>query len=416
MRTYSIPGCLATRRHRVGSLWLTDAEREPHGLARGSVVGCGAGVGMPHARTVVQQLMAMGASAYYPCEPAQAQPYSDMGLWTGANLILDGDCADTTKWTVGNSATLSNQAGGHTGACMRIARNGVNNPFASQTVVPANARVLVSGWTRGDGLRSMYLQLDGATVCVGAAANTWAQQRGISAPAGAGVFRSLVVAATVDGYYSEVDDLLVARIPILTALDSAISGGTQCTTAATVATHPTWLDRAAAVAMGLPAANCLCFDGVAQYAIGQVLHASNPWSVALWFRKFATDTTMDPLGSYDGTRLALLQLFSGTSLKWYAGGAAVTHDTSVTDVTAWHHCAVTRTGTSYVLYLDGVAKSATLTGTLSTQPLWIGARNNNGSLAEPFPGAIIPPTIAGVAWTAAQVQAHRVLTAPPGAL
>lgn len=72
-----------------------------------------------------------------------------------SHKVLDPDMevADTSYWTAGNSATLTKSAvTPHGGTyCLRVAHNGVANPYAYQIPLEIGRDYTIAGWARSDG-------------------------------------------------------------------------------------------------------------------------------------------------------------------------------------------------------------------------------------------------------------------------
>jgi hypothetical protein len=81
----------------------------------------------------------------------------------GRNILVDGDMemSGVAAWAVGNSATLTKQTGSPFAGLqsLRVARNGVDNPSARQTILSAGKVYRVQGRARGDGAGTAIPQL-----------------------------------------------------------------------------------------------------------------------------------------------------------------------------------------------------------------------------------------------------------------
>ena len=77
--------------------------------------------------------------------PVAEEASAGSEVYPGANLIVGGMTAG--NWTAGNNATLTNPAAD----VLRIARNGTNNPLASQAVLEAVKRYRLTTEARSDG-------------------------------------------------------------------------------------------------------------------------------------------------------------------------------------------------------------------------------------------------------------------------
>ncbi len=84
------------------------------------------------------------------------------------SVLADGDmeAAGVGDWTAGNSATLTKQTTDpYQGSqVLRVTRNGVNNPYAYQTITTAYHTYRVRGFCRSDGLATPSVGATGASV------------------------------------------------------------------------------------------------------------------------------------------------------------------------------------------------------------------------------------------------------------
>jgi hypothetical protein len=99
--------------------------------------------------------------------------------YSNPTLIADGDmeAVGTASWTAGNSATLSKQTGTpYAGTqCLRVARNGVNIPYAKQTILIIGTVYHVWGYARSDGSATpvIYTNGTGTTLYTGSTTAQW---------------------------------------------------------------------------------------------------------------------------------------------------------------------------------------------------------------------------------------------------
>lgn len=135
----------------------------------------------------------------------------DMEAGPGSEEMTDGDmeAAGTSAYTAGNSATLSKQTGTPHGGtqCLRVAFNGVANPYAGQTCLTSGRSYHLEGWARTDGAGlDVPRVLCGATVIwTGTSSSTW-QPISIDFVAGATDIRLENNASTG---YAEFDDFTI---------------------------------------------------------------------------------------------------------------------------------------------------------------------------------------------------------------
>jgi len=97
-------------------------------------------------------------------------------------LLADGDMEDadgspTSSWTAGNSATLSKQTGTPHGGSqvLRVLRNGVDNPYASQTILTSGSAYRVYGYVRSDGTATPSVRQNSfaTTLFTGTTSTSW---------------------------------------------------------------------------------------------------------------------------------------------------------------------------------------------------------------------------------------------------
>lgn len=148
------------------------------------------------------------------------------------------------------------------------------------------------------------------------------------------------------------------------------------------------------------------FDGVDDYVtMGDVSSLSfertDAFSISCWVARGTTGanhTLVSKMASTGNQRGYFLFISSGNKIRFFlrtdtsftSQRLTAESASSITD-TNWHHILVTYDGSSATsginIYLDGVAESLTLTGTLSAtiqnnNPFNIGARNNSINLAN----------------------------------
>jgi hypothetical protein len=107
----------------------------------------------------------------------RAFPYSGAPIGTVVGFI-DGDMEETgvSDWTAGNSATLTKETTSPEDGQrnLRVAYNGVANPYASQSALLVNRTYRVTGWARGDGTYAPSIRDGVSTVLwTGTTSNSW---------------------------------------------------------------------------------------------------------------------------------------------------------------------------------------------------------------------------------------------------
>lgn len=135
----------------------------------------------------------------------------------------DMENVGVTKWTAGNNATLTKQSGKRTNGngdqILRIAYNGTNNPYATQTAKAITGQPYrIHGWARGDGTANpRFAQASGASIWDGTSSTSW-QEFDVDTVATGNTF--ILYALTTGTGYTEWDDVQVygaetSRVPEL---------------------------------------------------------------------------------------------------------------------------------------------------------------------------------------------------------
>ncbi|GAA2882278.1 hypothetical protein GCM10010524_13610 [Streptomyces mexicanus] len=169
------------------------------------------------------------------------------------------------------------------------------------------------------------------------------------------------------------------------------------------------------------------FDGTDSYVEvpDALLHAGNDRSVELWFKTSSQgvligDQSVPVAGATAASGTWTPVLYIGTDNKLHGhfwsgtatGGTAFSSTRTVTDNT-WHHAALTVTGTTQVMYLDGV-QQATVTGAPNDQSnshLYLGAGfaknwyDSPGDVSH-FKGSLAEVAFYGTGLTQDDIEAH----------
>lgn len=161
----------------------------------------------------------------------------------GPNLVTDGDMESLVGWTAQNNATLTIQPGGVVGNCIRIVRNGVNGASAIQNVgMTVGFMYSAEGWYRGDGVNLPLFYLGAPALgSYGVASNVWRGWTLVGTVATSWVYCR--TSSTVDGGYSEFDEVSVYERPIVTRSLSRAQNYARLGDGHTAATMPTLLPR-----------------------------------------------------------------------------------------------------------------------------------------------------------------------------
>jgi hypothetical protein len=140
----------------------------------------------------------------------------DAGDTFGTQLVADGDmeAVGTASWTAYNSAALTKEiTTPHGGTqCLRVTRNGANNPIAGQTILTLGHTYRVCGWYRGDGAASpgVYIGSYSVLVTQGTSSTTWQYFNFIKQADGPLIGLRAITSTGVQ--YCEFDDLRVYEI------------------------------------------------------------------------------------------------------------------------------------------------------------------------------------------------------------
>jgi hypothetical protein len=128
-------------------------------------------------------------------------------------VLNDGNMekSGVTDWTAGSSAVLTKETGTPHGGnqVLRIAYNGVNNPYASQTVLTIGRTYRIHGWARSDGSSAPRVFLTGnGYVWSGAVDTNW-QEFDVEVVAAGTTVRLVAIAASG---HAEFDDVTIVDI------------------------------------------------------------------------------------------------------------------------------------------------------------------------------------------------------------
>ncbi len=135
---------------------------------------------------------------------------------TGRNILVDGDMEanNVTVWAVGNSATITKDTTSPHGGTrnLRVARNGVNAPYAYQGAFTAGKTYRITGYARSDGSATPRIT-DGAIVpWTGTTSTSW-QAFDFTEVAPTTVF-TFGTSTSTGTQYVEFDDVTITQINI----------------------------------------------------------------------------------------------------------------------------------------------------------------------------------------------------------
>lgn len=147
-------------------------------------------------------------------------------------VLLDGACEDVSRWEAYSGALLSNQPGGVSGNCMRVAYNGAENPIAGQSIGIVGNRYRASGWFRGDGAKPPEVLVFNS-LALGLASNEWQSFAADQTMGASGIF-GLRCTTTAAGY-AEFDSITLSNLSLAsyTPLYTTIPGSVLAQATAT---------------------------------------------------------------------------------------------------------------------------------------------------------------------------------------
>jgi hypothetical protein len=136
----------------------------------------------------------------------------------GTNLLVDGSMEDTgvTAWSVGASASITKQTTSPKVGLrnLRVARNGVNSPYAEQDILTVGTEYRVTGWARSDGNAIPRVNFGGDIVWTGTNSTDWQDFEVFASPT-LSTFLRLKAVTSTGTEYTEWDQVTVSVEPIL---------------------------------------------------------------------------------------------------------------------------------------------------------------------------------------------------------
>lgn len=126
--------------------------------------------------------------------------------------------------------------------------------------------------------------------------------------------------------------------------------------------------------------------GVSQFDLGSGSYTIEGW---FWFSSVANAPHLWQIGTASGTRLGLYLLSAKLSLNLNGAGVELT-GTSTIAVGKWYHIAVTKSGSTSTLWLDGVSEGSVTTATMPSgnNILCIGFQNFGASEGDRLNGYV----------------------------
>jgi len=160
----------------------------------------------------------------------------------------------------------------------------------------------------------------------------------------------------------------------------------------TIHGNPTWVDGKYGKA--------LYFDGVDDYVDVGNIGVTGDWTVELWVKLNTVAPTIQyPIGTGPGVNYGagVFVAFSWYDNKWgvYDGAAFILGSAVSADV--WYHVAVTKSDTTYKLYLDGTLENSGTLADIDITNLQIGRRIDTGGGVWYFNGIIDEVRISNIA-------------------
>lgn len=324
--------------------------------------------------------------------------------FSSAELLADGnmEAVGTGSWTAQNSATISKQTTNPHGGTqvIRVARNGVGSPAASQTILTVGKTYRVTGYCRSDGFASPRVHDSVNTAFSGTTSTSW-QPFDVQYIAGTTSFR--IAAITTNGTeYCEFDDISITEVNPLTA---QVSGA--------LVNQDSGNPRIG---------KCLSHDGVNDLVnpySGDLNSVFNPeLGTLLVFAKVSaagvwTDGTLRRVVMFqaDASNFVLIgrPITNNTLQIRYTAGGVDSVINATLSATGFFMAALTwdKPGNAMKAYVNGVKSGATQAisgvwaGNFGTTTMGIGASNTSGN--QPWSGFLSHPYLVNRAMTAAEL-------------
>lgn len=311
-------------------------------------------------------------------------------LAVGRNILVDGDMetAGVAAWTALNNATLTKQGSAHGGAqCLRIARNGTNNPVAQQSILDIGATYRVIGYARSDGnaLPRVTFVLTGTNEWTGTNSTSWQAFDFTATAVNANV--QFVAVTSTGTEYVEFDDIVITRLNI------AANSLTGANTGATVGQ-----------ATGTKLGYSYLFDGVNDYVDWYSAALNSHWNPDSWaYGLFAKSSSWAAGTAYLGILRVdannLIQLYrNGTNIvaDFTAGGTSESVTIASGSPTGYFFVGLESDGTNMRAYYKGTQSgvdqliAGTFVGNFTSTICTIGASSTtpanvlSGNITRPF--------------------------------
>lgn len=307
-------------------------------------------------------------------------------VYPSAELLVDGnmEAIGVAAWTAGNSATLSKQTGTPHGGSqvLRVARNGVNNPSATQTILTIGKTYRVQGWMRSDG-SAIPTIVGFASNITGTTSTSW--QAFDSVLISIGTQLTLRAATSTGTQYCEFDDISITEVNPLTG---RVSGALVNQDA------------------GVRLLKAFSFDAINDFVnlySADLNSAFNPaaGSIKIAGKKTAWDTTKRQFFIFAVDANNRVEVYTDTVLgdlvfRYVAGGTAksvtvssltttnnmlieITWDTVADQMKAYINGAIQGTQTGLGVWVGNLAATTCTAGASSTS----GGNPHNGYLSHP---------------------------------
>ena len=284
----------------------------------------------------------------------------------GDNILTDGDmeAVGVAAWPSGSSAIITKQTNtpAYGKQCLRIAYNGVNDPFTYQNVFLAGQSQLVTGYAKGDGTAAPKVAIStGSSIWTGTTSTQWQQFEVIESSASGNILFYAVTSAA--GTYAEFDQITVKRNFGIVVDEYGIEG-----TGSIVAPYAKYSNQP-------------------RFEFPSTFNATGTTTLAFNFRAVDASVFSALVDIRGGSALDYFTAFTynNTLLITSRNGLSYGKQTPSLSNNTWHRCVVTKTtGQTQSIYINGVDVTvAAVTSLAQPTSYTIGKR---GASSYPFNG------------------------------
>ena len=298
--------------------------------------------------------------------------------------LIDGDmeAATTAAYTAGNSATLTKSTSSpYTGTrALRVTHNGVNDPYAYQSILAAAQRYRVRGFMRSNGSAIPNIRFGTSVKWIGYNSVEWQQFEFVTTSGASTEFRLVAVTSTV-GDWVEFDDITIE--PLLP---------TEYT--------PTGLSNTF-TAKG----KAIEFDGVSDWIdAGNIADYTDNFTLAAWIE---TETSADRaiLARQDGINSQYALGVGSTGVVGFYDGVSLFAGSVTVNDGKPHLVAVVIDGANSQIYVDGQPDGSTFSPSITSFTLNLEIGSTFIGTAAFWQGIIQQPLIYSTALSAAEIEA-----------